>query len=33
MTKGELYDRAKKVGIDGRSSMSKKELVDALRNH
>jgi gluconokinase len=33
MTKDELYQRAKKVGISGRSSMSKKELVDALRNH
>jgi hypothetical protein len=33
MTKQELYDRAKKVGIDGRSSMSKQELVKALRNH
>jgi hypothetical protein len=33
MTKQELYDRAKKVGIDGRSSMSKKELAKALRNH
>jgi Rho termination factor, N-terminal domain len=33
MTKNELYQRAKKVGISGRSTMSKKELVDALRNH
>lgn len=33
MSKQELYDRAKKVGIGGRSSMSKKELVKALRNH
>jgi hypothetical protein len=33
MSKKELYDRAKKVGIDGRSSMSKSELVSALRNH
>lgn len=33
MTKQELYDRAKEVGIDGRSSMSKKELIRALRNH
>jgi Rho termination factor, N-terminal domain len=33
MTKEELYQRAKKVGIDGRSSMSKDELVNALRNH
>lgn len=33
MTKQELYDRAKKVGIEGRSSMSKPELIDSLRNH
>jgi hypothetical protein len=32
-TKQELYDKAKQVGIDGRSSMSKKELISALRNH
>ncbi len=33
MTKQELYERAKKVGIGGRSSMSRGELIDALRNH
>jgi Rho termination factor, N-terminal domain len=33
MTKSELYDRAKKVGIEGRSSMSKPQLIDALRHH
>jgi hypothetical protein len=33
MSKQELYDRAKKVGIDGRSSMSKPQLINALRNH
>lgn len=33
MTKDELYDRATKVGISGRSSMSKKDLISALRNH
>ena len=33
MTKTELMDRARKVGIDGRSKMSKGELVSALRNH
>ena len=33
MTKDELYQRAKKVGITGRSGMSKRELIDALRNH
>ena len=32
-TKDDLYDRAKDVGIDGRSNMSKKELISALRNH
>lgn len=32
-TKQELYDRAKEIGIGGRSKMSKSELVDALRNH
>ncbi len=30
-TKKELYDKAKQVGIDGRSKMSKKELIHALR--
>jgi len=33
MTKQQLYDRAKKVGIDGRSAMSKSQLINALRNH
>lgn len=32
-TKDELYDQAKKVGIEGRSEMSKDELIDELRNH
>ncbi|QDP97481.1 Rho termination factor [Microlunatus elymi] len=31
-SKSELYQRAKEVGIDGRSSMSKSELISALRN-
>ncbi|WP_262851004.1 DUF7218 family protein [Mumia quercus] len=31
-SKSDLYTRAKEVGIDGRSSMSKKELISALRN-
>lgn len=29
----ELYDKAKQVGIEGRSKMSKNELIKALRNH
>lgn len=32
-TKDELYERAKEVGIDGRSDMTKSQLIDALRNH
>ncbi len=32
-TKDELLDKAREVGIDGRSKMSKDELIDALRNH
>jgi len=32
-TKDELYDRAQEIGIDGRSTLSKSELIDALRNH
>ncbi|WP_159522683.1 DUF7218 family protein [Sunxiuqinia indica] len=31
-TKKDLYEKAKQVGIDGRSNMSKKELINALRN-
>lgn len=31
-SKQELYDKAKQVGIDGRSKMSKEELIQALRN-
>jgi hypothetical protein len=31
-SKHELYERAAQVGIGGRSSMSKQQLVDALRN-
>ena len=31
-TKKELYEKAKQVGIKGRSKMTKQELIDALRN-
>ena len=32
-TKQQLQKKAADVGIDGRSKMSKGELIDALRNH
>lgn len=32
-SKEELYKKAQEVGIEGRSKMSKKELINALRNH
>jgi hypothetical protein len=32
-TKDDLYDKAKEVGIPGRSKMDKGELIDALRHH
>ena len=32
-TKKELYDKAKEVGIPGRSKMNKQELIRALRNN
>ncbi|MBS8261043.1 Rho termination factor [Roseibium polysiphoniae] len=32
-TKDELYERAQDIGIDGRSSMAKDELIEALRSH
>lgn len=31
-TKEELYERAQELDIDGRSEMSKDELIDALRD-
>jgi ribosome biogenesis GTPase A len=32
-TKDQLQKKAADVGIEGRSKMSKSELIDALRNH
>lgn len=32
-SKDELYDKAKQVGIEGRSKMDKGDLINALRNH
>lgn len=31
-TKDDLQQRAREIGIDGRSKMNKSELIDALRN-
>jgi hypothetical protein len=32
-SKDDLMKKARQVGIEGRSKMSKKQLIDALRNH
>jgi hypothetical protein len=32
-SKADLLKRARDIGVKGRSSMSKSQLVDALRNH
>jgi len=32
-SKDELYQRAVELGIEGRSSMTKTELINALRHH
>ena len=32
-TADELRERAREIGIEGRSDMSKNELIGALRNH
>ncbi|WP_226358286.1 Rho termination factor N-terminal domain-containing protein [Pseudonocardia sp. ICBG601] len=32
-TRNELYAQAQKVGIEGRSDMTKDELIEALRKH
>jgi hypothetical protein len=32
-SKDDLEERAKEIGIDGRSKMDKDDLIEALRNH
>jgi hypothetical protein len=33
MSKQDLYEKAKQMGIEGRSAMNKNELISALKNH
>jgi hypothetical protein len=33
LTKDQLYQKAKRIGIRGRSGMTKRQLIYALRNH
>ncbi|GAA1394699.1 hypothetical protein GCM10009613_43190 [Pseudonocardia kongjuensis] len=33
MTKDELYQRAQRVGVEGRSDMTRDQLIEALREH
>ena len=32
-SRSDLYNKAKEVGVAGRSRMNKTELIDSLRNH
>lgn len=32
-SKGDLYDKAKQIGIDVRTRMRKQDIIDALRHH
>lgn len=32
-TRDELYEEAQKIGVEGRSDMTKDELIDAIRSH
>lgn len=32
-SRDDLYDKARQIGIDGRSKMTKDQLIDAIRHH